>query len=101
MVSVVDIVQPPIEVPAGTAMNITESDNSIIIDESVTDTVAITTPTQSQENNTPIAISNTSSDTQAETSILFDMDEALTTTALQMQLRRYQKRATSAFWKYQ
>ena len=38
MVSVLDVVQPQIEVPAGTPMHITESDSSIIIDESVSET---------------------------------------------------------------
>ncbi len=72
MVSVVDIVQPPIEVPAGTPMNITESDDSIIIDESVPE-IAIPTPIQTQQDITPIAIPDASI---AETSILFDMADS-------------------------
>jgi hypothetical protein len=68
MVSVVDIVQPRIEVPAGTPMQITESNNSIIIDESVPE-ITMTAPIQPQEDITPITISDTSI---AETSLLFD-----------------------------
>ncbi len=74
MVSVVDIVQPPIEVPAGTPMQITESNDSIIIDESVPE-ITITAPIQSQEYINPVTTADASI---AETSILFDMTDAST-----------------------
>lgn len=74
MVSVVDIVQPPIEVPAGTPMQITESNDSIIIDESVPE-ITITAPIQSQEYINPVTTADAS---VAETSILFDMTDSST-----------------------
>lgn len=56
MVSVLDVVQPQIEIPAGTAMHITESDNSIIIDESIPDVPAIMMSTAPIENLAPAPI---------------------------------------------
>lgn len=55
MVSVLDIVQPQIEVPAGTPMQITDSDNSIIIDESIPEMSAMMSPAPI-ENSVPIPI---------------------------------------------
>jgi hypothetical protein len=72
MVSVVDIVQPRIEVPAGTPMQITESNNSIIIDESVPE-ITMAAQIQPQDNITPMA---TPDIPVAETSILFDMTDS-------------------------
>ncbi len=52
MVSVVDIVQPKVDIPAGIPMHITESDDSIIIDES-DDTPVVTMTPAPIEQSTP------------------------------------------------
>lgn len=79
MVSVLDVVQPQIEVPAGTAMHITESDSSIIIDESA-DTAPVMMSTAPIESSpAPIAM-ETIIDTPVaiESSPLFGMSSTPT-----------------------
>lgn len=74
MVSVREITQPQIEVPAGTPMNITQSDHSIIIDESAPELPAMAAPIQIQEDIIPIAASE-------GVSPLFAMTETVVTPA--------------------
>ena len=77
MVSVLDIVQPQIDVPAGTPMHITQSDNSIIIDESIPE-MPIVVSAAPIANNTPepIVIESTPEvSIDDDISLLFGMTE--------------------------
>jgi hypothetical protein len=79
MVSVQEIVQPEIEVPADTQMSVTESDNSIIIDESETaSAVGDNMPAPSLIGETTPAADPVSTDTSS----LFGMSDTIAATAV-------------------
>lgn len=78
MVSVLDIVQPPVEVPAGTAMHITQSDNSIIIDESIPEMPIMMNATPIENSvSAPVVIEDIDTPVTSENSPLFSMSSTL------------------------
>ena len=81
MVSVREITQPQIEVPAGTPMNITQSDHSIIIDESAPELAAMAAPIQIQEDITPVVTATSDAMVGDGVSPLFAMTETVVTPA--------------------